>query len=523
MELAITKVGDIVSIIDETKAETMNRKKIMEIEEKFDMSGSDISIVQPGRKYEVFDGAFREKKAKGKKRHLYLFNDVIVIARITPKKYFSNLLGRGGDAKMQEQSESNPKKFYIKYVLDLRDIRMQEHGPDSFELDNPDHHIVLWLQSVDEKNTWMAHIAEAMDAHQSLLRTFAAGEAPGSLSPKLPEKELTVNFDIKLPAGTKPVHRLCTVSNHSAVWSADDLGAVKVWDAQSRSIVNEFPTNQGPLFSIISVDEKVWTASVRAIKIWNQNGEMLKELQHECFSLVHMPDTSTVWSGGIGCIKIYSLPTMELTRELVTTERDVFTVMGIVGNRVWCANSEQTLFVWNSQTYLLVREIPQAHRRKINSIVQAYNGFVWTASDDQTIKVWNPKTFELVKKIEKHTNNVCGLTDFHGFTWSYGFDKTILVWDSDSYKLCREIHGHHTEAVAAVAAVAAANADSSDSNDRSAAPKWRANRGGASAPRGGRGGSNTGASPSQPKKAAAAVAPAAKEEKKDENPFSALQ
>lgn len=66
----------------------------------------------------------------------------------------------------------------------------------------------------------------------------------------------------------------------------------------------------------------------------------------------------------------------------------------LIGHQVWCGSFNGTIYVLDDEKHTVLKEIPSAHTKKINSFVDA-GSFVWSGSGDGILCVWSKTDFQV--------------------------------------------------------------------------------------------------------------------------------
>ncbi|KAL6060709.1 Rho GTPase-activating protein 29 [Balamuthia mandrillaris] len=234
----------------------------------------------------------------------------------------------------------------------------------------------------------------------------------------------------KMIGHKKSVQCLCHSANHDFVWSADSLGLVRIYDASSVELVNEVSTNMQNIFCMLGNGDNIWIGCPVSIQIRSEeSGALLREMSCFCGSLLEVGEH--VWAGGDGQVHVFDSKTFDKVDTIQVPPSVLTFAMVLVGEKVWCAGTDNKIRVYNSKSRVLETDY-EAQRRKINHMIKVDNT-VWSTSDDKTIVVWHADTHEKLATLDSHSGYVYTLTHFGNRVWSCSWDKHILIWDS---KVC---------------------------------------------------------------------------------------
>lgn len=252
----------------------------------------------------------------------------------------------------------------------------------------------------------------------------------------------------------KSVQTMATTSDHRLVWSGDSLGIVRIHSVEDRMFLKEINSG-GTIYALKCVNANMWLGTSESLQIRNAtSADLVKSLPGPVYALAHVGNT--VWTTGEDKISIWNIDdpdSPELIGEKALARGVLVLTAQAVGERVWTADINRVLRVYDANTFELVREFT-AHSRKINGIMPVGDSHVWTASDDYSIIIWDAHSLDEVYKIQNAHSGYCyGLADFGSVVWTFGWDKRICLWDTKTFKNLGELPPYHGDAIRQVVEV----------------------------------------------------------------------
>ena len=67
----------------------------------------------------------------------------------------------------------------------------------------------------------------------------------------------------------------------------------------------------------------------------------------------------------------------------------------LIGNQVWAGSFSGSIYIFDSESKELTKEIPGAHKKKINTFADT-GSTVWSGSADGIICVWSKTDYQVV-------------------------------------------------------------------------------------------------------------------------------
>eukprot|EP00013_Stygamoeba_regulata_P008492 CAMPEP_0177673250 /NCGR_PEP_ID=MMETSP0447-20121125/25831_1 /TAXON_ID=0 /ORGANISM="Stygamoeba regulata, Strain BSH-02190019" /LENGTH=1137 /DNA_ID=CAMNT_0019181085 /DNA_START=487 /DNA_END=3900 /DNA_ORIENTATION=+ len=470
---AIAMMEDVVSQIDERKQVIENLRRMIDVQSMFETE--EFTVVEPGRKY-VFETEIvlmmrpsGNVRREGKKRHMFVFSDVILIA---------------GPARTKNKMDV--RVVYLVEHCDFVELADalgdNDPEPDCFgflivehsapEEEPPPAPCVVVAPTAEDKKKWQTMLSDVKrDRLEALQLLPAAVRRRRFISKKFMslDEQLSGSANILTEPKSEPFVKIKSIVGHQrslqclaefkgTVWSADSTGLIRVWNPVSYTQSFAADTCVGStIVSMLPVGNNMWCACESGLCILNEKGELIKKAGGACFSLLcQYPKSASVpqsiWVGMLNSIRIYDSESFLLNTELPSPDLELkgFTALAQVGDTIWSGCGVH-IYVWDTaNNQRLTKKIVAPGKIQCMASTE---GVVWTGSDDQTIRVWRTSTFECVHVIEAHQGPVKNLLAFGPFFWSCSWDKTVKAWDTKSYKPIAHIADLHEDTISAILVV----------------------------------------------------------------------
>ncbi len=225
--------------------------------------------------------------------------------------------------------------------------------------------------------------------------------------------------------------------NGKYIASGSEDGTVKIWDAETGSLVTTLKGHEERVTSVIySPDGKYIISGSwdKTIIIWDvKTGKKLKVLTGSDLvnSLSYSPDGNKIASGSRNkTIIIWDINTGKKLNTLRVPGRVSSLSYSPNGKYITSGNNDRTIIIWDAKTgkKLKILRVPV----RVSSLSYSPNGkYIISGSKDGTIIIWDAKTGEKLK-IFQHSGNVTSVIySPNGNKIASGSDDgSVIIWNT---------------------------------------------------------------------------------------------
>jgi WD40 repeat protein len=177
----------------------------------------------------------------------------------------------------------------------------------------------------------------------------------------------------------------------------------------------------------------------RTVKLWNQNGKLLKTLPHsQPVTSVAIQDDRIVTGTQNGNIYIWQKG--KLIKTLTGHTAAVEAIIISLDNQIISASEDKTLKIW--QQGKLIKTLT-GHKEGVRAVaITADGNKIISASRDKTLKIWDSNGREIAT-LKGHLAPVYGVAvnPINNQIVSASADKTLKIWDSNGTEITT-LRGH---------------------------------------------------------------------------------
>ena len=199
----------------------------------------------------------------------------------------------------------------------------------------------------------------------------------------------------------------CVIKRHAHVWVGYTSGCIRVFSADTPSLVTELGHHEGPVLAFASSSS---------------------------------PFTWMFSSGQDGCILQWSATTFELINRLQEPACPVCCLHAFEA-RLFSGCDDGMLRCWDvakaSPTHWL-----KGHKGAVLAVCASYGDTIWSGSEDCVVRIWDMVTCRAVTTLKQHKGAVTCLANVGDFVLSGSLDRTICMWDSRSHQCIHSLAGH---------------------------------------------------------------------------------
>jgi WD40 repeat protein/tRNA A-37 threonylcarbamoyl transferase component Bud32 len=246
------------------------------------------------------------------------------------------------------------------------------------------------------------------------------------------------------------VNALAFSRDSSRLASGSDDATIKLWDAQSGTLVQTLPGRRSWYVRALAFSNTLLASGNQYfnIMLWDaQTGALKKTLTGHTgsvLSLAFSRDGATLASGSCdGKVKLWDAESGTL-RKTLTLDSSSCPHVAFSADDMMLASGSKNIKLWNSITGTLKQTLT-GHRDGIADIVFSPDGTsLASAGCDHTVKLWDAQTGALKQTLTEHRDCVMSVafTPDGNILASGSKDKTIKLWNLPSGTLRQTLTGH---------------------------------------------------------------------------------
>jgi WD40 repeat protein len=241
--------------------------------------------------------------------------------------------------------------------------------------------------------------------------------------------------------------------DESMITSGSRDNTVKIWNAQSESLIKTFTGHSNYVYSVAfsPYGDQIASGSYdKTIKLWNfDTGALIRTFNghtEEVSSIAFSPDGTKIASASADkTIIIWDVnsgnPLKTLTGHSDWVESVAF---NIDGDKIISSSSDMTIKLWDVNSGSLIKTFDKSSS-DVPAVAFSPDGTkVASGNCDNVIELWDVETGKVIKTFTGHSNNVYGVAfNTEGTKIASGsLDQTVKIWDVNSGNLDRTLSGH---------------------------------------------------------------------------------
>lgn len=250
--------------------------------------------------------------------------------------------------------------------------------------------------------------------------------------------------ELTIDAHTDKISEIAYSSDGTLFATSSWDGTIKLWDAQSKSLLKEFIGHKGCILSLaFSSDNKkiVSGCDKQIIKIWDIETTKcittIKDKEGLLSSVQFCPNnTNCIVYSSKESIIVYPIYTEDKYFELNGHEKEITQVIfSPSGAYLASASSDTTIKLWDTKAYACIYTFKD-HEAEINKICfSADEKKLISANNNGIIKIWDIASKACLHTIQAHSTNINALALHDTIIISSSPNDFIKFWDLDSGEL----------------------------------------------------------------------------------------